>query len=427
MAEIDISGAFNAKGIDDGFRRVEKGMGKLKKSANGNSLAFLEASRAIEDFSVAGMRGALNNIPGIVMNLGLGMGVAGAVSLAAVGMMGLYKWINRVNESAGQLARKEFFKVFADHVYKLQRSKALESIKGQIDAINASAKETSELGGGFVMDWLKRSDEMSGIHGGHSDRMDKIMGKIDPIRALAKQNALMKESFDRNLQATDMLGKSRLQIEEKIAKAKDKSDAKGLKAAERNAMFLKAAIAEATKFVEKGGEDTRELWEKFAEFLDPSFRSGFGNESKADSLISMQATKDRLESKLREAEAEIQKKKEIEEAIKAEITLSQKALEANKKNSKELERQLYLQQEKLGLLKMELEAMLDAELQRIEQESLETRMKPEGYLSAKGLSGRAAGEAQAAMDALNVQREMHSELVQIRKNTARKSFATYGK
>lgn len=58
---------------------------ELRKSHGNAGLAALEASRAIEDFSVAGLRGALNNIPQLVMLLGGGGGLAAAFSLTAVG------------------------------------------------------------------------------------------------------------------------------------------------------------------------------------------------------------------------------------------------------------------------------------------------------------------------------------------------------
>lgn len=60
--------------------------------------ALLEASRAIEDAQY-GISGVLNNIPGLVMMLGGGAGLAGALSVAAVGATQLYKKLSAVPEA----------------------------------------------------------------------------------------------------------------------------------------------------------------------------------------------------------------------------------------------------------------------------------------------------------------------------------------
>lgn len=53
--------------------------------------AFLEASRAIEDFSFAGLGGVVNNVPGVLAALGIGAGLTGVVSVAVVGIFQLQK------------------------------------------------------------------------------------------------------------------------------------------------------------------------------------------------------------------------------------------------------------------------------------------------------------------------------------------------
>jgi hypothetical protein len=50
-----------------------------------SAMGFLQFSQAVEDAQY-GIRGVLNNIPGMVMSFGGGMGLAGALSLAAVGV-----------------------------------------------------------------------------------------------------------------------------------------------------------------------------------------------------------------------------------------------------------------------------------------------------------------------------------------------------
>jgi hypothetical protein len=58
---------------------------QLTDKTTNAAAGFLQFSQAVEDAQY-GIRGVLNNIPGMVMSFGGGMGLAGAVSLAAVGL-----------------------------------------------------------------------------------------------------------------------------------------------------------------------------------------------------------------------------------------------------------------------------------------------------------------------------------------------------
>jgi len=73
------------------------------RQRGGAGLAFLEFSRAVEDAQY-GMRGVINNIPQMALNLGAGAGLTGVVSILAVGVavLGtkLWDWANRTKEVA---------------------------------------------------------------------------------------------------------------------------------------------------------------------------------------------------------------------------------------------------------------------------------------------------------------------------------------
>ncbi|MEM9235185.1 MAG: hypothetical protein AAGB14_00300 [Verrucomicrobiota bacterium] len=71
------------KGAAGNLEDVSKEGPKAAKSTRNAGFAALEASRAFEDMQY-GIRGVLNNIPGLVMSLGGTAGVAGAASFAAV-------------------------------------------------------------------------------------------------------------------------------------------------------------------------------------------------------------------------------------------------------------------------------------------------------------------------------------------------------
>jgi len=106
MAEASIRAriAADASGFHEALRNTEDaakawgirmarttaGAGAGMGKGMGGSMALLEFSRAAEDAQY-GIRGVLNNIPGLAMALGGGAGLAGAASLAAVAIATLGK------------------------------------------------------------------------------------------------------------------------------------------------------------------------------------------------------------------------------------------------------------------------------------------------------------------------------------------------
>lgn len=81
------------------LREAETAHGAAKKATGDSGRATLEFSRALED-SQYGIAGVLNNIPGLVQMLGGGAGLAGVISIAAVGITFLVKQLGSLGESA---------------------------------------------------------------------------------------------------------------------------------------------------------------------------------------------------------------------------------------------------------------------------------------------------------------------------------------
>ncbi|MGE9267633.1 MAG: hypothetical protein ACQKBY_06015 [Verrucomicrobiales bacterium] len=75
----------STKKLTSGMRRMGPAMRQTERGGRNAGLAVLEFSRAVEDAQY-GIRGVLNNIPQLVMLLGAGGGLAGAISLVAVGL-----------------------------------------------------------------------------------------------------------------------------------------------------------------------------------------------------------------------------------------------------------------------------------------------------------------------------------------------------
>lgn len=95
---------------------------KLAKSSNNGAMGLLALSNAVQDVQY-GFGGMVNNIPQIITGLGMGMGVAGAVQIAAVGFQFLLKNVDlfgqkaeEAREKAGELAAEMMGA--ADKAYK---------------------------------------------------------------------------------------------------------------------------------------------------------------------------------------------------------------------------------------------------------------------------------------------------------------------
>lgn len=76
---------------------------ELGKSGNNGAMGLLALSNAVQDVQY-GFGGMVNNIPQIITGLGMGMGVAGAVQIAAVGIQFLLKNVDLFGEKAKQAA-----------------------------------------------------------------------------------------------------------------------------------------------------------------------------------------------------------------------------------------------------------------------------------------------------------------------------------
>jgi len=77
---------------------------KLAKSSNNGAMGLLALSNAVQDVQY-GFGGMVNNIPQIITGLGMGMGVAGAVQIAAVGIQFLLKNVDLFGEKAKEAAK----------------------------------------------------------------------------------------------------------------------------------------------------------------------------------------------------------------------------------------------------------------------------------------------------------------------------------
>lgn len=124
MADITVTGAADFTSVTAGLKKMASESTKLEASSKRSGMAVLELSRGIEDFAVAGVRGAMNNIPGMLMSFGAGAGLAGVASLAAVGVTTLTKVIDGLMDKAQAVKEADLAKgIFrVDHIEEAEKA-----------------------------------------------------------------------------------------------------------------------------------------------------------------------------------------------------------------------------------------------------------------------------------------------------------------
>ena len=124
-------------------RQMATAQGKNAKSTKNAGLAALEFSRAVEDAQY-GMRGVLNNIPQLVQFMGGGAGLAGAISLAAVGLTQLVEAMSRSGKEIENLnAIVEAARDQINEFYEIAAKDGTSAMRAQIAAVVDSLDDQS--------------------------------------------------------------------------------------------------------------------------------------------------------------------------------------------------------------------------------------------------------------------------------------------
>ena len=153
-------------------------------SARMGSMGFLAFSQAVEDAQY-GVKGILNNIPQMVLGFGGGMGLAGAISLAAVAAVSIYPHLQRItgalqNENLKK-ASEEFGAIFD------QAMKAANAI--QLEADNA--RDLADLADRLKSSYAERLQFM----GQMGDYYDKALSAAKAERDFSLQTLSARQAM----------------------------------------------------------------------------------------------------------------------------------------------------------------------------------------------------------------------------------------
>jgi hypothetical protein len=456
MADMTITGDAKFGSVINEMKRVEKASDSMKRKVDNitrgqqgrgasqrGGMGVLEISRGVEDFAVAGMRGLLNNIPGIIMSLGGGMGLAGAVSLAAVAVTvlgkGLYDLATNAKENKARMdALNAANEKFASGV-KAAASK-LEDFREQQRKAAAESKNAARMEETF-----RRFGDPVEVSGNQADRREEERAALESIISLRTKLAEIgggekpgeinivgnaAEDADSAKKLIDDLIKQRGQVEREMEKANiagmgdfgtkvhdiETSIAFAQKEAERHKANMEASSglsAQASKTLMKMEERRVEALKLEMESI--TSKEAFRNKDLAA-----------LSEKIKAIDLEIAAAEQSEDAAKRRLSYVKQEVELRKK----IEERSTINDERKrfgGALldAINKQAALMAKFADID--SFLSRMSISGgdMLSSSGRIGGSVKEYNSAIATINYQRDTLSELRKIARNTAIRQQGTY--
>ena len=456
MADMTITGDARFGSVISEMKRVEKASDSLKRKVGGGSqgrggyqrggMGVLEISRGVEDFAVAGMRGLLNNIPGIIMSLGGGMGLAGVVSLAAVAVTVLGKGlVNMVNNSEDAEAITKANKEATDKYvaslnaaktklseYRIEQKKAAEQ-----DKQAASIKEMMRRFGDPESSFEQASAMTKANRGGR----DSVNALKNELAALSGQGGItlptpvadLEEDAASVSKLIDDLLKQRSNVERELSKniiekapnvGEKISDIEvSIAAAERSSARHKANMEIAAKnsdtMYEKAAKTLMEMENrKIAEGKAALAALMMGEEFNDKEISTLREKLDAIDAQVAAANSAAESAALQLQYAKEEEALRRKIAQYGEMNDQPSVRDFMLFQAQ--------------EAKRIEAafkdiDSVLSRMGLAGgdMLSSSGKIGGSVTEYNSAIATINYQRDTLKELRTIARNTAKKLPATY--
>lgn len=157
--EINLKSTLDGKGVEEAKQKIDslnkstdqldKDSQRATKSIKNMGQGMLQVAYFMDDVQY-GIKGILNNIPGLVIGFGGGAGLAGALSLATLAGAKLYEWLSSTEEKSVDLTKKleeerEAFKKLKEEVAEISRQNNNEQIlRAAIDSAKKIADYRKE-------------------------------------------------------------------------------------------------------------------------------------------------------------------------------------------------------------------------------------------------------------------------------------------
>ena len=455
MADAQYEVGMNTRQLEAGAKRVEKATMGMRKSTKNGAMAFLEATRAMEDFAFAGIRGAANNLPGIAMSMGLGAGVAGAATIMALSLMGVSTALGQFKKASEGAA--DASNAFADSMMRsveamryLDQDRMLSQIdKLMTEGVTASAAQNGS-------DIIKKTQEDIAKANSELDfgrELAAIGGATQtPAEKFADDAAKAIEAARQWERAVEEIGaeQKRLRIETDDLTKANSGYSKQLYNQEVALRAAQASLTKASSLVEdKGitsgglsmlsGDKARTLMEWVAKaattfgvpLTDLDKNELINQTAKGDDIFrqlerAANKNKERAEAEVAEKQRALDVTKKLAEEDFKRLQILQKGVEAAKENRDTAKKLADEAAEEARKAEMRQRASEDAAATSSTFDKFRMSQPSLSSLASVGLSGN---ETQSALASFNVQREM---LVELKKHSRllakpRTGTATYGR
>lgn len=454
MADAEFT--FKATGAETvvaANKRIEQSMQQQAKASSKSGYAVLEASRALEDFSMAGMRGALNNIPQLLMNLGVGAGLTGVIGALTIvvwkGTEYLDKYITSLREAklAGSDIGLSSFNVesikeaFGEEAVKKAKEmlKVLEEMAiAQSRLNNLTDIYTSETLAGAE---LNHAQEMLNLTKNRASEEQKGRAELEhKIRLAEEEASMVQNTADVKKGELEDLIKLR-QKSESVVKNTNKLDLASIDKA-RDSKYVeyskKLLAAPKKKLMEQGYLETEsfagnklshtdkiQLMEKARQLAEKYKKELIEEKGLTEKGIQDQLKQSLIaEEEIKIIDEKIKKQEELIKIAQDNADSAKKVLEYDVERLKLLEERANLERQQ----KQEDEDKKKAEEENQKRKAAlmaERAIDASVFLSNQGKVGLGGNEAKTAMDALGISKQQLVQLKEIARNTRYSKNNTY--
>lgn len=422
--------AIGGNKVDREVAVAEKAINKVGRASSKSGFAILEASRAIEDFSMAGMKGAINNIPGLLMHLGVGMGLTGVISVATVavwkGVDALEAYLNKLHDAKMAAAEFSAARPSIPEITELVKPKALEdaermnflyrkmaeAVQMITHARNLSSNESN------AKEELEHAEQLLNLEKKGADEAERRLSEKERAIELTKREVDLasKAASDSKAQvdALEALRKSAAESADVDVEAMAHERTKKINAFEVDA--YKKLLAKQKELRNNLSPARRALVATTTDILDPIAAMNIAKKRAKEygDLLQIQ-DEGRLEAAVRDKLSNEENLKTLD----AEIDAARKKHEMDKQSEESARRIQSIKEQEIETLA----EIAELEEARKKQEDLRNRMlkervtDPSAFLTSQGRAGLSGRETQSAMGLIGIARQQLSSLKQIERNT----------
>jgi hypothetical protein len=477
-ADVSITMEAQNKGVIQAMDQVGKkadqlnrktqamGGGSQRQGGYTQGMGVLEVSRAIEDAQY-GIRGVLNNIPGIIQSFGGSMGLAGVISITAVALSLFGKALLEAATGMDMAAEKAAYleartNKMAEGLAGIREKAASAKLAKEISAASLAAEEFVSIFVGFNpnpesafeigQDKIEEARSAADRLAQMNEELNKLRGvggggnPIDIGVSRAAEDAKALETLVNDLSDRGGVLGSMLSAGEgnPVAAATSEIERMNLEIAKTEAIIA-GSDAEMKSLEEQAKSMGITVKQYLTDLADMAIR-GLGSGDALDELkrranasgpeAEIAIKKSNAESELRDQE---KRKKILEDQLtilKAQSDdvakqkeLRDKEIAANQKSLEDAKRRLKSAQAELATQKALLEKRKEIEAAKLEANikgNLEGfRMNPSDMLSSSGRIGGSVKEYSSAVATVNYQRDTLKALKEIARNSRTGKVSTY--